>query len=119
MKTNLRSLLVASSILLVVCSLSAPVWADYAAGSRAFEQGDYAMALKEWLPLATAGDAEAQTGIGFMYQTGKGVAHDPKEAAKWFRFAAEHGHAGAQSRLALSFTTVAMARVSSATFKKH
>ena len=35
-----------------------------------------------------------------MYSEGKGVAQDDREAGKWFRKAAEQGHAGAQFLLA-------------------
>ena len=31
--------------------------ADFETGRRAYEAGDYAIALEEWAPLATAGDA--------------------------------------------------------------
>ncbi len=75
--------------------LAAPTWADYAAGKRAFDSGDYATAMKEWLPLALAGDADAQYGVAFSYSQGKGVAKNDVEAAKWYRLAAEHESAGA------------------------
>jgi len=35
------------------------VHADFQAGLDAYDQGDYAMALKEWRPLAEQGDAQS------------------------------------------------------------
>ena len=49
---------------------------------------------------AEAGDAIAQNKIGVMYDLGRGVLEDDKEAAKWYRKAAEQGHAEAQINLA-------------------
>ena len=45
---------------------------------------------------AELGDAEAQNKLGFLYAKGEGVAEDDREAAKWFRKAAEQGLAKAQ-----------------------
>ena len=36
-----------------------------------------------------------------MYDNGKGVAQDSKEAVKWYRLAADQGNASAQYSLAL------------------
>lgn len=52
--------------------------------------------LKELRPLAANGDARAQFDLGFMYDRGLGVPQDYKEAASWYRKAAEQGNAPAQ-----------------------
>ncbi|MES1153288.1 MAG: hypothetical protein ABUL54_15405, partial [Dongia sp.] len=65
-------------------------------GFKAYESGDYATALKEFLPLAEKGQVSAQAAVGQMYFEGKGVAPDPKEAAKWLEPAAKAGNARAQ-----------------------
>ena len=65
-------------------------------GFKAYESGDYATALKEFLPLAQKGQVSAQAAVGQMYFEGKGVAPDPKEAAKWLEPAAKAGNARAQ-----------------------
>jgi len=52
---------------------------------------------------AEAGDATAQSRLGWMYDTGRGVAADYAEAAKWFRMAAEQGHADAQYKLGVMY----------------
>ena len=46
---------------------------------------------------AERGDAEAQFRLGDIYYEGKEVSQDHSEALKWFRKAAEQGHAGALS----------------------
>jgi hypothetical protein len=38
--------------MLLCIVLAQPAWADFAAGKRAYYEGDYAKALKEWRPLA-------------------------------------------------------------------
>ena len=65
----------------------------------AYERGDYAVALRLWLPLAAQGNAFAQTNLGFMYSSGQGVPRDLAEAARWYRLAAEQGNPTAQSNL--------------------
>ncbi len=64
-------------------------------------RGDYAAALGLLRPLAEKGDTIAQHNLGVSYFQGEGVAKDLKEAEKWFRLAAEKGHAPAQSSLGL------------------
>jgi len=70
--------------------------ADGVAGFEAYEKGDYATALKEFMPLAEAGQTSAEAAVGQMYFEGKGVKPDPKEAARWLEPAAAKGNARAQ-----------------------
>ncbi|MEX2199968.1 MAG: tetratricopeptide repeat protein [Dongiaceae bacterium] len=65
----------------------------------AYEQGDYETAIGLLRPLAEAGDGEAQSWLGFMYENGSGVAADPAAAAEWYRLAADQGDAASQYRL--------------------
>jgi TPR repeat protein len=58
-------------------------------------------ALAIWQPLAEAGDAESQYGLGMMYGNGFGVAMDDALAIKWYGMAAEQGHADALCNLAV------------------
>jgi len=88
-------------LLILFCLLCIPALANLAAGQRAFYQGDYAAALAEFLPLARAGNPDAQAYIGAMYNDGKGVPQNYKKAAKWYRRAAERGDGIAQRRLGL------------------
>ena len=48
--------------------LAAPISAqDFQKGLEAYENGDYATALKEWTPLAEGGNSRAQFNLGVMY----------------------------------------------------
>ncbi|MCY3757517.1 MAG: tetratricopeptide repeat protein [Acidobacteria bacterium] len=50
---------------------------------------------------AQQGDPGAQYALGDMYSTGEGVPRDVRKAVKWYRKAAEQGHASAQFALVL------------------
>ena len=89
-----------AAIFLAALLLSSPALADFTAGTRAYEAGDYATALKEWRPLAEDGDVAAQRNLGQMYRLGQGVERDAVEAARWYRKAAEIGFDRAQANLA-------------------
>jgi uncharacterized protein len=88
-----RFLLGALTILL--CSLLSAA-ADLESAKRAYEQKDYATALKEFTPLAEQGNAWAQLFLGRMYMMGQGVLKDPDQAIKWFKASASQGNADAQ-----------------------
>jgi len=75
--------------------------APFRNGLTAFNEGNYARAQEAWGPLAEAGDARAQTGLGFMYYSGRGVPRDSLRAAAFFQRAAEQGEPTAQLFLAL------------------
>ena len=55
---------------------------------------------REW---AEKGNADQQTRLGEMYEKGKGVAKDSKEAIKWFQKAADQGNADAQFNLGVMY----------------
>ena len=85
-------------------TFSLPVMAqDFQKGFAAYNAGDFATALKEWKPLAEAGDASSQYNLGYMYTMGEGVLKDYKEAVKWYRLAAEQGFPKAQSFVGLMY----------------
>jgi len=65
-------------------------------GKRAYRDGDYAAAFREFLPLAEAGDVTVQNQVAAMYYSGQGVAQDQAKAAEWFRRAADRGSTDAQ-----------------------
>ncbi len=48
---------------------------------------------------AEAGDADAQNRLASRYSFGIGVPQNYAEAARWFRLAADKGHADAQGKL--------------------
>ena len=71
--------------------LTTSAWAGFDEGVAAYDRGDYATALEEWLPIAEQGHAAAQKHLGTMYEFGQGVSQDYAEAVKWYRLAAEQG----------------------------
>ncbi|MBM3518493.1 MAG: hypothetical protein FJX56_11640 [Alphaproteobacteria bacterium] len=82
---------------------AAPAWAGFAEGVRAYEDGDYEGAYREWLPLAEAGDPAAERNLGLLYRKGLGVPQDFVAAAIWYHRAAERGLARAQANLAVFY----------------
>ena len=73
--------------------------ADYYKGFDAYQNGDYATALRELQPLAEQGDANAQYNLGLMYDKGLGVPQDEKTALKWLTLAKRQGVAYSQENL--------------------
>ena len=80
-----------------------PAWADFEAGLKAYEAGEYAAAYQEWLPLARNGDPAAQRNVGQLDRLGRGVARDPAIAADWYQRAAKLGLGRAQANLAMLY----------------
>jgi uncharacterized protein len=72
-------------------------------GIVAFDRQDYASASRIFIPLAERGDPAAQSYLGFMFETGRGVPQDYAEAAMWYRRAAEQGDSLAQYSLGLLY----------------
>ena len=52
---------------------------------------------------AEQGDAEAQTRLGYLYDTGRGVPQDYSQAFLWYRRAADQGDATAQFNLGMLY----------------
>ncbi|MFC0228100.1 tetratricopeptide repeat protein [Serratia aquatilis] len=77
--------------------------ADFSEGEAAYNNGDYAEALKQWQPLAEQGNALAQNSLGSMYGEGLGVVKDNAKAIEWYRKAADQGLAYAQFNLGLMY----------------
>ncbi len=69
----------------------------------AYQNGDYAAAMRFFRPEAVVGNRIAQWLLGEMYNKGQGVPQDYAEAAKWYRRAAEQGDAEAQFSLAMVY----------------
>lgn len=67
------------------------------AAVAAYDSMNYALATKQFLALAQAGQVDAQLYLGELYERRGG---SPDEAIRWFRAAAEQGDAEGQYRLA-------------------
>lgn len=72
-------------------------------GIAAYQRGDFASALRLFQPLASQGNAPAQSNLGLMYEAGRGVAQNYREAVRLFRLAAIQGDPSAQSNLGVMY----------------
>jgi len=70
---------------------ASPVLAGMKEAKAAYEAKDYKTAFKEYLPLAEAGNADAQFWIGEMYRFGEGRKENYKKAVSWYRKSATQG----------------------------
>lgn len=97
MKLTLKHAL--AGVILILC-MALPVAAGpLEDAAAAHSSGDYATALRLIRPLADQGNATAQSMMGILYSTGKGVTQSYIEAAEWYRLAANQGLASAQYNL--------------------
>ncbi|WP_375286500.1 SPOR domain-containing protein [Sphingomonas sp.] len=88
----------AAALLLV----AAPAAADVKTGVDSWAKGEFVAAVREWRPLAEAGDPDAQFNLGQAYKLGRGVPLDLAMAQSWYRRAAAKGHAQAEDALGLT-----------------
>lgn len=65
-----------------------------------FASQNYAQAFQQLLPLAKAGNADAQYGVGYMYYYGKGVVENKQQAIYWLQKASAQGQQSATKALA-------------------
>jgi TPR repeat protein len=90
--------------LLAPLLVGAPARADFKAGEAAYKAGNYSDAYLQLLPAGRAGNPQAQFLLGQLSDNGFGsVALDPREAARWYRMAADQNHGEAQFTLARAY----------------
>ena len=110
----MNRLLILPVLLLTLLVGNPAVSADFQKGLDAAQKGDFATALREWKPLAEKKGLlsftyskkdimNAQYNLGVMYDKGLGVPQNDKTAVKWYRLAAEQGHATAQYNLGVMY----------------
>jgi hypothetical protein len=58
---------------------------------RAYDAGNFSDAMGAWAELSREGNAEAEFGLGLMYDLGNGIRENPQTALFWYRMAAEAG----------------------------
>lgn len=103
-RLSVVNLLVRFAFCLVLATAHA--WAGpFEDGLAAFDQQQFATALKLWLPLAQQGHRAAQFNVGVLYEKGLGVAQDPAEAARWYLKAAQQGDTEAQYNVGVLYET--------------
>jgi len=71
--------------------------AEIEKGRDQMEASKFKEAMKELLPAARSGNADAEELIGVMYAMGLGVARDDVRAFEWYLRSSLKGHPGAQS----------------------
>ena len=74
-------------------------------GVEAYQNNNYQQAFAIFLPLAQAGNVDAQLSVGTMYDRGQGVEQDSQEALKWYKLAADQGDNIAKSLLKTMFSS--------------
>jgi TPR repeat protein len=92
----------AIAVLLVVAALC-PARAQFADGVAAAAAGNYAKALEAWQTAAAAGDAQAEYGLGYLYQFGLSVPADYGQALSWYGKAAAANNPDALYALGLMY----------------
>lgn len=88
-------------VLAVLAACATPAIADVKSGYEMWQRGDYYSAVKEWRPLAIAGDAEAQYNLAQAYKLGRGLPVDLKMAEGWYAKAAAQGNSPARDNYGL------------------
>jgi uncharacterized protein len=73
------------------------------AAVTAYQNQQYAAALKLFEAAAQKGNREAQHTLGFMYRDGRGTKRNDAKALAWYRRAAEQGYAPAEYNLGLMY----------------
>ena len=71
----------------------------FVSGLDAYKKGNFQAALKNWLPLAEAGNPYAQSHVAMLYSRGEGVKRNYKTAVVWYTKAAKNGDSAAQTNL--------------------
>ena len=96
---------ICKAILMVLLAVVSNVaWAgDLEDGIAAYQNKDYAIALKLFRSVAATKNASAQFNLGRMYYFGEGVSQDFRKAVEWFRMAAKQGDAKAQYLLGMLY----------------
>ncbi len=72
-------------------------------GEAAFRRQSYILAAQIFEPLAAEGNVLAETYLGSMYASGRGVPQNFEEAAGWYFYAARQGGLVAQFKLGLMY----------------
>ncbi len=85
------------------CLAANPCYDDYEAHKNRADSFDWTPVWRTCMPLAEAGDAQAQFQISVMYEYGWGTRQNAKASAKWATKAADQGHAKAQTNMGSNY----------------
>lgn len=103
MEVVMKKCLFAIFLCLTLCAgMAMPAAADYNAGVKAYRNGDFVTALREF----NADDsALAKFYLSVMYDKGDGVIQDRGKSVEWLSKAAEQGLDVAQANLGIMYCT--------------
>ena len=90
-------------IVLCLITLGASFSAYGSHRGKTHSERDFVTAFDKLQSLAERGGVFAQVKLGDMYNYGRGVRQDFKEAVKWYRLAAEQGNADAHAGLGVMY----------------
>jgi hypothetical protein len=96
-------LIVAAATPLLLSTTALVEAASFRPGGSAFFHRDQVSASRTIIRHAELGEPAAQSYLGFMFETGRGVPQNYTEAAIWYRRAAEQGDSLAQYALGLLY----------------
>lgn len=68
---------------------------NFEEGIRSFQIQNYREAFIRLMPIAKAGNPDAQYAVGYMYYYGEGVVENREKAWYWIKCAAKSGQADA------------------------
>lgn len=103
MRTTLRKLLAATTVLAVLAQATVATADPLGAAYSAYDRGEYGQAAKLLVPLANQGNVDAQMHLGVMYAEGQGVLQDYAQSFLWFRRAADQGLSVAQNSVGTAY----------------
>jgi TPR repeat protein len=72
-------------------------------GRRAYDAGQFTDAMGIWAELSRQGDAEAEFGLGLLYDLGNGTPANPETAFLWYKMAADAGLPAAEFNVAAMY----------------
>jgi uncharacterized protein len=99
----MRKLVRLSAFLFVLVAAGPAAAGPLQAGIAAYNHHDYPTAARLLLPLAQRGNPLAQTYVGFMFGSGRGLPQNYVAAADWYRAASEKGVPVAQFMLGMAY----------------
>lgn len=97
MKNLILMLLI--STLLIGCSSNKAKETPLSKAEDAYAAGEYKSAAAQLMPLAKAGNAQAQYTLGYMYYYGQGVKKDKAQGYFWMQQSAKQGNKSALKAL--------------------
>ncbi len=84
-------------------STATPPQSELQRGEEACLNGDYRAAMEILLPVAEAGEPNAQFYVARMLEKGRGVTKDEFTAARWYTRSAQQGNPSSQDNLGLMY----------------